>query len=107
VETTKDLVTAASDSVDAESWLAEFESGFAYIAGRFVRVKPRRQAPAFLLLILSDVDTRSCWQLAEHAGDRTLHRMRRLLGEAVWDADKVRDDVLPYMVDGLGDPARC
>jgi hypothetical protein len=33
------------------------------------------------------VDTRTCWQLAEQAGDRTPHRMQRLLGEAVWDAD--------------------
>jgi hypothetical protein len=30
--------------------------------------------------------------------------MQRLLGEAVWDADKVRDDVRGYVVDNLGDP---
>jgi SRSO17 transposase len=30
--------------------------------------------------------------------------MQRLLGEAVWDADKVRDDVRQYVVDELGDP---
>jgi SRSO17 transposase len=53
---------------------------------------------------LSDVHTRSCWQLAEQAGDHTPHRMQRLLGEAVWDADKVRDDVRRYVVDELGDP---
>jgi SRSO17 transposase len=104
VETTSDFVAAAGDSVDAEGWLAEFNSGFARIAGRFGRVEPRRQARAFLLGLLSDVDTRSCWQLAEQAGDRTPHRMQRLLGEAVWDADAVRDDVRRYVVDELGDP---
>ncbi len=31
--------------------------------------------------------------------------MQRLLGEAVCDADKVRDDVRRYVVDELGDPA--
>ena len=87
--------------------MAEFEAGFARIAGRFARVEPRRRARAFLLGLLSDVDTRSCWQLAEHAGDRTPHRMQRLLGEAVWDADKVRDDVRRYVVDELGDPSAC
>jgi len=97
-------VTAAGDSVAAEDWAEEFEAGFAYIAGRFGRVEPRRQARAFLLGLLSDVDTRSCWQLAERAGDRTPHRMQRLLGEAVWDADAVRDDVRRYVVDRLGDP---
>ncbi len=57
-----------------------------------------------LLGLLSDVDTRTCWQLAEQAGDVSPHRMQRLLGEAVWDADKVRDDVRGYVVDELGDP---
>jgi SRSO17 transposase len=104
VETTKDLVAAAGDSVAAEDWVEEFQAGFARIAGRFARVEPRRRARLFLLGLLSDVDTRSCWQLAEQAGDRTPHRMQRLLGEAVWDADKVRDDVRQYAVDELGDP---
>jgi SRSO17 transposase len=97
-------VAAAGDSVAAEDWVERFEAGFAYIAGRFGRVEPRRQARAFLLGLLSDVDTRSCWQLAEQAGDATPHRMQRLLGEAVWDADAVRDDVRRYVVDELGDP---
>jgi SRSO17 transposase len=104
MRTNEDRVAAAGDSVDAEGWLAEFDSGFARIAGRFGRVEPRWQARAFLLGLLSDVDTRSCWQLAEQAGDRTPHRMQRLLGEAVWDADAVRDEVRRYVVDELGDP---
>jgi SRSO17 transposase len=29
--------------------------------------------------------------------------MQRLLGEAVWDADKMRDDVRGYVVNALGD----
>ncbi len=105
METTKDLVAAASDSVDAEGWLAEFDCAFARIAGRFGRVEPRRRARAFLLGLLSDVDSRSCWQLAEQAGDASPHGMQRLLGEARWDADAVRDDVRGYVVDELGDPA--
>jgi SRSO17 transposase len=97
-------VAAAGDSVDAGGWLEVFDSAFARIAGRFGRVEPRRRARSFLLGLLSDVDTRSCWQLAEQAGDRTPHRMQRLLGEAVWDADKVCDDVRQYAVDELGEP---
>lgn len=50
------------------------------------------------------MDSRSCWQLAEQAGDGSPHEMQRLLGEAVWDADVVRDDVRGYVVDELGDP---
>lgn len=99
-----DFVVAACDSVDADGWVAEFDAGFARITGRFGRVEPRRQARAFVLGLLSDVDARTCCQLAEQAGDRTPHRMQRLLGEAVWDADAMRDDLRGYVVDELGDP---
>jgi SRSO17 transposase len=98
------VAVAAALSVDVEGWVEQFESGFARIAGRFGRVEPRRRARAFLLGLLSDVDIRSCWQLAEQAGDASPHRMQRLLGEAVWDADAVRDDLCWYVVDELGGP---
>jgi SRSO17 transposase len=104
VETIEHRAVAAGHSVAAEEWLAEFDTGFAAIAGRFGRVEPRRRARLFLLGLLSDVDSRSCWQLAEQAGDASPHGMQRLLGEAVWDADEVRDDVRGYVVDALGDP---
>ncbi|MET8094252.1 IS701 family transposase [Micromonospora sp. NPDC005220] len=100
METTQDFVAAAGHSVAVEEWL----TGFAAIAGRFGRVEPRRQAQAFLLGVLSDVDSRSCWQLAEQAGDPSPQAMQRLLGEPVWDADKVCDDVRGYAVNMLGDP---
>lgn len=76
----EDQVAAVQVSVDADGWLQEFDTAFAVIAGRFSRVEPRKNARGFLLGLLSDVDTRSCWQLAEQARDRTPHRMQRLLG---------------------------
>ena len=94
--------------MDVAGWVEEFARGFARIAGRFRRREPRLQARSFLLGVLSDVDTRSCWQLAERAGDTSPQAMQRLLGEAVWDADAVRDDVRGYVVDAIGDPpAEC
>lgn len=96
---------AVDASVDVAGWQEQFDTAFARIAGRFGRVEPRLRARSFLLGLLSDVDSRSCWQLAERAGDRSPHGMQRLLGEAVWDADEVRDDVRAYVVDELGDPA--
>ena len=83
----QDRAVAVGASVDVDVWREHFDTAFARIAGRFGRVEPRRQARAFLLGLLSDVDTRSCWQLAEQAGDASPHAMQRLLGEAVWDAD--------------------
>jgi hypothetical protein len=55
------VAVAASVGVtgaDLLAWRADFEEMFARIAGRFGRVEPRRQARAFLLGLLSDVDSR-------------------------------------------------
>src|SRR3954451_15854960 len=104
VQTVSDSAAETAVGVDVAAWVEEFACGFAAIAGRFGRREPRLQARSFLLGILSDVDTRSCWQLAEQAGDRSPHAMQRLLGEAVWDADAVRDDVRGYVIDAIGDP---
>lgn len=86
-------------------WQEHFDSAFARIAGRFKRVEPRWAAHDYLLAVLSDVDTRSGWQLAEQAGHRSPHRMQSLLAEAVWDADAVRDDLRCYVMDELGEPS--
>ena len=94
---------AVQASVDVDVWREHFDTAFARIAGRFGRVEPRLRARSFLLGLLSDVDTRSCWQLAEQAGDGSPHGMQRLLGEAVWDADGVRDDLRSYVADKLGE----
>ncbi|MET9660509.1 IS701 family transposase, partial [Streptomyces sp. NPDC006510] len=40
----------------------------ARIAGRFGRVEPRTAARAYLLGLLSNVERKNCWQLAEQAG---------------------------------------
>lgn len=92
------------DHVDVDAWQEHFDTAFAWIAGRFGRVEPRRQARSFLLGLLSDLDTWSCWQLAEQTGDPAPHAMQRLLSEAVWDADQVLDDVRGYVPHGLGNP---
>jgi SRSO17 transposase len=102
VDRTEDHAVAVAVSVD--DWQEHFDAAFARIAGRFGRVEPRLAARDYLLAVLSDVDTRSCWQLAEQAGHRSPHRMQSLLAEAVWDADAVRDDLRGYVVDALGDP---
>lgn len=76
----------------------------ARIAGRFVRVEPRRTARAFLMGLLSGIERKNCWWLAKHAGYRGPQAMQRLLRQAVWDADRIRDDVRDLVVQTLGHP---
>ncbi|MFE0728943.1 IS701 family transposase [Streptomyces antibioticus] len=74
----------------------------ARIAGRFSRVEPRATARAYLLGLLSRVERKNCWQLAEQAGLARPGPMQRLLRYARWDADSVRDDIRAYAVEHLG-----
>ncbi|MEH0841445.1 IS701 family transposase [Micromonospora sp. CPCC 205711] len=72
--------------------------------GRFGRVEPRRAAAEFVTGLLSDVEVKTRWQLAEQAGHARPDAMQRLLYRAVWDADAVRDDLRQVVVDRFGDP---
>ncbi|WJE02391.1 IS701 family transposase [Streptomyces antimycoticus] len=73
----------------------------ARIAGRFGRVEPRAAARAYLLGLLSSVERKNCWQLAEQAGHTRPGPMQRLLRYARWDADAVRDDLRAYAAEHL------
>jgi SRSO17 transposase len=79
-----------------------FDQAMARIAGRFGRVEPRASARAYLLGLLSKVERKNCWRLAEQAGLARPGPMQRLLRYARWDADAVRDDIRAYAVEHLG-----
>jgi SRSO17 transposase len=72
------------------------------IAPRFARPEPRRRALAYLQGILSETARKNGWQLAEHAGEARPDGMQRLLSQAVWDTDGVRDDLRTYVLEQLG-----
>jgi SRSO17 transposase len=75
----------------------------ARIAGRFSRVEPRRHARDLVLGLLSDLPSKNCWTIAEHAGHATPGGLQHLLARAAWDADEVRDDLRDYVAEHLGD----
>jgi len=54
--------------------------------------------------LLSPVERKNGWQLAEVNGDDTPYGVQHLLGRAVWDADAVRNDLCAYVLESLGDP---
>jgi SRSO17 transposase len=74
------------------------------IGGRFGRVEPRHRALASLRGLLSQVERKNSWWLAEQAGAVTPDGMQRLLNGSGWDADGVRDDLRDYVDEQLGDP---
>lgn len=87
-----------------QGWAGELEALCERIAPRFGRVEVRRRASAFLRGLLTNVERKNGWQLAEQAGAATPDGMQRLLNHARWDPDQVRDDLRDYVVESLGDP---
>src|SRR5690348_6011227 len=81
---------------DVVQWAQALVRLHSRIASFFARKEPRRRALAFLHGILSQVERKNGWQLAEQAREATPYGMQRLLSSAVWDVDRVRDELRAY-----------
>jgi SRSO17 transposase len=88
---------------DAVDWARGLDALAARLAPRFLRVEPRRRAVAYLKGLLSPVERKNGWQLAEAAGDATPDGVQDFLARMRWDAEAVRDDLRAYVVEHLGD----
>ncbi len=84
-------------------WAAELDAVGERIARHFPRAEPRERAGGYLRLLLSDVERKNGWQMAERLGDANPFAVQHLLGRAVWDADAVRDELQAYVREHLGD----
>ena len=91
------------DAAEVVRWAEGIEKVHECIAGRFRRPEPRRRALEYLQGLLSSVERKNGWQLAEQVGDATPDGVQRLLSTYRWDADQVRDDHRDYVVEHLGD----
>jgi len=80
-------------------WLTEVERR---IGARFARREARWRAGASIRGLLSPVERKNGWQIVEVNGDLTPYGVQHLLGRAPWDAEKVRDDLPPSLVEHLG-----
>ena len=74
------------------------------IAPRFARYEPLRHAAGLIEGLVSGLDRKNCWTIAEHRGQASPDGLQHLLSRAKWDADAVRDDLRDYVMDAFGDP---
>src|SRR6266571_748783 len=93
---------AKTTLTEVARWVQALARLHARIAPRFARPEPRRRALAYLQGLMSSIERKNGWQLAEHAREATPYGMQRLLSQAVWDADLVRDDLREYVLEQLG-----
>jgi SRSO17 transposase len=98
------VTVAAPARPEITSWAEQLTEIAERMGPRFLRSEPRQQALAYLQGLLSTVERKNSWQLAEQAGESGPHKFQHLLGRAVWEADAVRDDLQAYVQEHLADP---
>jgi SRSO17 transposase len=84
-------------------WRSELSELHARLGELFGRSEPRRQAGLYLEGLLSAVERKNGWQLAEHLGDARPWRTQRLLSHVQWDEAAARDLCRAYAAETLAD----
>ena len=84
-------------------WRSELSALHARLGELFVRSEPRRQAGLYLEGLLSAVERKNGWQLAEHLGDARPWRTQRVLSHVQWDEEAARDLCRAYVIEPLAD----
>src|SRR6201989_16957 len=74
------------------------------ITGRFGRAEPRARVREYVSGLVTGLERKNGWTLAEWAGEISPDGMQRLLRRADWDGYGVGDDVRGYVIEQLGDP---
>jgi len=93
------------DLKGVDGWAAQLRDLVDRVGHHFARAEARERVLGYLTGLLSPVERKNGWQLAEAIGDRNPYGMQHLLGRADWDADALRDELQAYVIEQLGDPA--
>jgi SRSO17 transposase len=104
VKTKKTTALTAVDSIDPDRWLDEFGALMDRIRPRFARYEPARHAASLMLGMLSNLERKNCWTIAEDRGDVTPYRLQHLLSRASWDEAAVAADLRDYVSAAFADP---
>ena len=83
---------------------AEVEAMAVRLRRHVRRPEAAAHAADYLRGLVTDVERKNGWQLAEQAGYDHPRGIQRVLDRYAWDADAVRDDLRAYVVEALGDP---
>lgn len=96
-------MTASVVEIDPAAWVRRLDVLLSeVVAPFFYRREPRLRARSYVLGLLSGLERKNGWSLAEFAGESTPDGMQRLLNQAVWDAERVRDALRRHVARRIG-----
>lgn len=84
-------------------WQQQFDNLTQRIGRLLPRVEVRQQAKEYLQALLSPIERKNGWQVAEGLGHQTPYKVQHLLGRSRWEADLLRDELQRYVREHLGE----
>jgi SRSO17 transposase len=97
------VVAAMTNLTVMKSIQAGFETFQAQFGHFFKRSETRSRAGDYMRGLLAEVDRKNGWQLAEKMGAADPQGFQRLLYEAKWEHEAVRDQLQVMVVERMGD----
>jgi SRSO17 transposase len=94
--------TVLTTAMDVMRWRGSLIQLHARLGCYFARPEPYQRLLRFVQGVLSHVERKNGWHLAEQAREATPYGMQRLLSQAVWDEEGVRDEVRALALQQLG-----
>ncbi|NJR39237.1 MAG: IS701 family transposase [Leptolyngbyaceae cyanobacterium CSU_1_4] len=85
-------------------WSSILKSFQQRLSPYFARCEARQAAFNYIQALLSPVERKNGWQIAEQVGDITPYRVQHLLGRAQWDETQLCHEVRQYGIAGLSQP---
>ena len=93
----------SGSALDALSeWSNVLKSFQSRIGQYFARLEARQSAFDYLQALMSPVERKNGWQMAEQVGHQSPYQFQHLLGRAQWDAEEVTQEVRQYVTEALG-----
>jgi SRSO17 transposase len=89
---------------EMSAWAEAFETQVERIGIHFTRAEAWERFKSYFRGLLSSVERKNGWQLAEYAGDSNPYGIQHLLGRARWNADAIRDDLQQIVFENLAHP---
>jgi SRSO17 transposase len=94
----------AVSRADVDVWESELESLFERISSLFYRAESKKHAEQYGRGLLSPLERKNGWTIAEHVGEPEPKALQRFLNLSPWDAEKLLGLNREYAMEHLADP---
>lgn len=91
------------EAVLVKKWEQEWQRVQEWVQPHFARPETRASAESLLEGLLARVERKNSWGLSEEVGRETPYSFQHLLNGAQWDEEALRDAVLAYARERLGE----